>query len=171
MGPMVLPTPSALNERAYKSAVLYFIKYCNNKYLCVTKLNKLLYYLDFISYRNTGKPLTGDTYIHEQYGPVPASVSEVLASLRSEGAIETSTVAYKNGEKIEFSLKDNAQFDESVFSADEKKLLKAICDEFGDWSTDKIVAQTHLEAPWFYSKPFEVVDYEYARDIDFFVEK
>jgi hypothetical protein len=37
-----------------------------------------------------------------------------------------------------------------------------------DWSTDKIVSQTHLEAPWFYSKPYEIVDYAYSKDIDFF---
>ena len=58
--------------------------------------------------------------------------------------------------------------DESVFTSDEKKLLKSVCEEFLDWSTDKIVEQTHLEAPWFYSKPFEKVNYDYSSDIEFF---
>ena len=69
---------------------------------------------------------------------------------------------------INFKLKDDSKLDESVFSPEQKELLKHICDEFGSWPTEKIVAQTHLEAPWFYSKPYEVVDYAYARDIDFF---
>lgn len=165
---MVDTRQTSINERLYKNAVLYFVKYCNNQYLHATKLNKLLYYLDFISFRDHKKPLTGDVYIHQGYGPVPSRVDEILAELKSEGAIGADAVAYKDGELIQFELKDGGMLDESVFSSEQKKLLKQICDEFGNWPTEKLVAQTHLEAPWFYSKPYEVVDYAYARDIDFF---
>lgn len=165
---MVLALRQKLNERTYKNAILFFIKYCNNQYLHATKLNKLLYYLDFIYFRDHKKPVTGDVYIHQGYGPVPSRVDEMLSVLQSEGAIGTKTVDYKDGELVRFELKDPKQFDESVFSPDQKTLLKQICDEFGNWPTEKIVAQTHLEAPWFYSKPYEIVDYGYARDIDFF---
>ena len=157
-----------INEDIYKSAVLYFIKYCNNQYLHSTKLNKLLYYLDFIYFRDNKKSVTGDIYIHQGYGPVPSRVDDILTSLKNDGAINTEVLSYKDGELIQFELKDPKIFDEDIFPADQKKLLKQICDEFGNWPTDKIVAQTHLEAPWFYSKPYEVVDYAYARDIDFF---
>lgn len=157
-----------LNERAYKNAILFFIKYCNNQYLHATKLNKLLYYLDFIYFRDHKKPVTGDVYIHQGYGPVPSRVGEMLSALQSEGAIGAEAVDYKDGELVRFELKDPKQFDESVFSSEQKTLLKQICDEFGNWPTEKMVAQTHLEAPWFYSKPYEIVDYGYARDIDFF---
>ncbi len=165
---MVGTMSSELNERAYKNAVLYFIKYCNNQYLHATKLNKLLYYLDFIHFRDHKNPVTGDTYTHKEYGPVPSRVDEILAMLKNEKAIDTETVGYKDRELIRFELKDPKKLDESVFSSGQKNLLKQICDEFGNWSTEKIVAQTHLEAPWFYSKPYEIVDYAYARDIDFF---
>ena len=159
---------TTLDERVYKNAVLYFIKYCNNQYLHATKLNKLLYYLDFVSFRDYKKPVTGDVYIHQGYGPVPARIDEILAKLQSDGAIDTEAIPHNDSEMINFALKDESKFDESVFSSDQKKLLKQICDEFGNWPTEKIVAQTHLEAPWFYSKPYEIVDYAYARDIDFF---
>jgi uncharacterized phage-associated protein len=165
---MIKITSNKIDERIYKNAILYFVKYCNNKYLHATKLNKLLYYLDFISFRDFKKPVTGDIYIHQGYGPVPSHVDEMLAILKTEGAINTEAVPCRDAEMINFSIKDNTQFNESVFSSEQKKLLKQICDEFGSWPTEKIVAQTHLEAPWFYSKPYEVVDYAYARDIDFF---
>lgn len=157
-----------INERLYKNAVLYFIKYCNNQYLHATKLNKLLYYLDFVHFRDHKKPVTGDVYIHQGYGPVPSQIDEVLTTLKSEGSIDTKAMPYNDEEMINFSLKNESKPDESVFSQEQKKLLKQICDEFGNWPTEKIVAQTHLEAPWFYSKPYEIVDYGYARDIDFF---
>ena len=165
---MIATITTNLDERAYKNAVLYFIKYCNNQYLHATKLNKLLYYFDFISFRDYEKSVTGDVYIHKGYGPVPARIDEILAKLKSEGAIDTEAIPHNDTEMVNFTLKDETQFDESAFSRDQKKLLKKICDEFGNWPTEKIVAQTHLEAPWFYSKPYEVVDYAYARDIDFF---
>ena len=165
---MVALTRPKIDERAYKNAVLYFIKYCNNQYLHATKLNKLLYYLDFIYFRDHAQSVTGDRYIHQGYGPVPTHIDEILTTLKSEGTIDTESVPHNDSEMINFKLKDNSKLDESVFSPEQKELLKHICDEFGSWPTEKIVAQTHLEAPWFYSKPYEVVDYAYARDIDFF---
>jgi len=165
---MVKTICPTIDERVYTNAVLYFIKYCNNQYLHATKLNKLLYYLDFIYFRDHKKTVTGDIYIHQGYGPVPSQIDEILSKLKTEEVIDTKAVDYKDGEMISFEIKNIKKFDESVFSTDQKKLLKQICDEFGNWPTEKIVAQTHLEAPWFYSKPYEVVDYAYARDIDFF---
>ncbi len=157
-----------LNERLYENAILYFIKYCNNQYLGKTKLNKLLYYLDFISFRDTTKTVSGDSYVHQEYGPVPTHMDQVLTELKTKGIIETEAMPYKDGEMIRFQIKKTDSLNENLFSKDQKILLKEICDEFGSWSTDKIVTQTHLEAPWFFSKPFEIVDYKYAEDIDFF---
>jgi len=165
---MVKMTCPELNERVYRNAVLYFIKYCNNQYLHATKLNKLLYYLDFIYFRDHKKSVTGDVYTHKEYGPVPSHIDEILTVLKNEEIIITEAVDYKDGELIRFELKDSGKLDESIFLSEQKNLLKQICDEFNNWSTEKIVAQTHLEAPWFYSKPYEIVDYAYARDIDFF---
>jgi uncharacterized phage-associated protein len=165
---MLNNTCQNIDEKAYRNAVLYFIKYCNNRYLHATKLNKLLYYLDFVYFRDHKKSVTGDIYIHQGYGPVPATIDEILTKLKSEKIIDTESKPYNGEEMINFSLKNGSKFDESVFSSEQKKLLKQICDEFTSWPTEKIVAQTHLEAPWFYSKPYEIVDYAYARDIDFF---
>ena len=145
---MVKTICPTIDERVYTNAVLYFIKYCNNQYLHATKLNKLLYYLDFIYFRDHKKTVTGDIYIHQGYGPVPSQIDEILSKLKTEEVIDTKAVDYKDGEMISFEIKNIKKFDESVFSTDQKKLLKQICDEFGNWPTEKIVAQTHLEAPW-----------------------
>lgn len=155
-----------LNEAKYKNAILYFIKYCNNQYLGDTKLNKLLYYLDFINYRDRKESVTGDFYIHNHYGPTPAHLSNILSEMVETNEIKAVKKTFGESHTTSFIGKGN--LDESVFSEDEKKLLKSICGEFLDWSTGKIVEQTHLESPWFYSKPFERVDYDYSSDIEFF---
>lgn len=165
---MAKSIPKKIDEHIYKNTILFFIKYCNNQYLHATKLNKLLYYLDFVYFRDHKKSVTGDVYIHQGYGPVPSDIDRMLAILKKDKIIDIEAIDYKDGELIRFELKNPKKLDESVFLPDQKKLLKQICDEFGNWSTEKIVAQTHLEAPWFYSKPYEIVDYAYAQDIDFF---
>lgn len=155
-----------LNKEKYENAVLYFLKYCNNQYLGATKLNKLLYYLDFVSYRDRQQSITGDVYVHKQYGPVPSQIDGVLTELKEGKLIDVERIPYKGGET--FNYEAFADPDLSKFDEYEKNLLEKVCTEFSLWPTDKIVNQTHLEAPWFYSKPFEVVDYGYSKDIEFF---
>jgi uncharacterized phage-associated protein len=162
----VLAVSKDINLNKYKNALLYFINNANNKYLGSTKLNKLMYYLDFVSFRDRGHSVSGDIYLHLDYGPVPQEVDKVLATLKKEGKVSAVDVPFKDGHKDEF--KPDAEPDTKAFDKYELSLLEAISKEFELWDTKKIVEQTHLEAPWFYSEPLEVVDYEYASDIDFF---
>ncbi|MCX6807851.1 MAG: Panacea domain-containing protein [Patescibacteria group bacterium] len=156
-----------MNRKKFQNSVLYFVKYCNNSFLGKVKLNKLLYYLDFISYRDRQKEVTGDIYIHKSYGPVPENVDEMIAELKKDKQLEVSAKPF-DSDKDRFVFSRMADPDMSCFDTYEKELLGKICEEFQNWSTDKIVNQTHLEAPWFYSSPYEFVDFKYASNIDFF---
>jgi uncharacterized phage-associated protein len=154
-----------INKTKYFNAILFFLSYCNNQYLGVTKLNKLLYYLDFISYRDRGTAVTGDKYIHLEYGPVPAIVnSQILPEMKLAGMLDIEEMPYKNKHTVKFASKNVS--DISVFNDYEKKLLQAICDEFKAMKTEELVAQTHIEAPWYYSKMFDEIDFKNAMDID-----
>jgi len=158
---------SKVNVEKYKNVILYFFANCNNSHLGKTKLNKLLYYLDFISYRDNGVSVTGDTYIHEDYGPIPVTVDEILASLKKEKKIEVDfDASYKRSGK--YTFRNKANFNPKIYNTYEKTLLKKISKFFYPWSTDKIITQTHLEAPWFYSKIYDIVDFAYSKDIDIF---
>ena len=67
-------TVPALNRDKYTQALLYFITECGNEHLGITKLNKLFYYLDFISYRDRRTTVTGETYVHLSKGPLATSL-------------------------------------------------------------------------------------------------
>lgn len=155
-----------INKDKYRNAILFFLKYCNNQYLGLTKLNKLIYYLDFVSFRDTGRSVTGDIYVHKDYGPVPDAVDTILRELREDGSIDIEEMPYAAGFKAKLLLKKEP--DLKAFSTEERTLLETICKELALWPTEKIVNQTHLEAPWFFSKPFQQVDYKHASDIDLF---
>ena len=52
-----------------------------------TKLNKILYYSDIEAYVALGGPITGETYVKHQYGPVSQHIDEVLEELEKERLI------------------------------------------------------------------------------------
>lgn len=157
-----------INYDKYKNAVLYFIQNCNNSYLGATKLNKLLYYFDFISFRDRQVSVTGDRYINKEFGPVPHAIDDILGMLTLEGKMKLTAKPYKSW--VKYSFEASSTPDCSSFDEYELNKLEYISKHFYLWSTPKIVEQTHLEAPWFYSKLLEEVDYQYASDIDIDLE-
>ena len=52
-----------------------------------TKLNKIVWYTDLLSYVEHGKSITGATYIRKPYGPVVQHLPAILEDLEAEGAL------------------------------------------------------------------------------------
>jgi uncharacterized phage-associated protein len=134
------------------------------------KLNKLFYYLDFISYRDRKQTVTGETYAHLPKGPFAKGLElEIINEAVNSGALERQEEASeKFGKRNRFKTTESANLD--VFDEYEKQLLFNICDEFSIWKTGQMVAQTHSEAPWVFSDANQDLDYEEADDIEFFLE-
>ena len=66
------------NEDKLKQLILYVSqKYAGDSEFGSTKLNKILYFSDFLFYANTGKPITGVTYQRLPYGPAPRRMKPV----------------------------------------------------------------------------------------------
>ena len=153
------------------NALLYFIIECGNEKLGVMKLNKLFYYLDFISYRDRSINVTGETYLHLPKGPFAAVLQDkIIKSAEKDGLIERKEDASeKFGKRNRYQALKQPNM--SVFDDYEKKLLENISTTFKDWTTDQMIAQTHIEAPWVFSKPSRMLNYKDADDIAFFAIK
>src|SRR5947208_1520217 len=54
-----------------------------------TKLNKLLFYADFTNYYLHGHSISGSSYVHLPYGPVPENYESHLQLAAEAGAIQT----------------------------------------------------------------------------------
>jgi len=159
---------SSINKDKYTNALLYFITECGNEKLGIMKLNKLFYYLDFISFRDRKTSVTGETYVHLPKGPLASSLeTEIIASAQKAKLIERKEdESEKYGKRNRFQALKAA--DLAFFDKYEQDLLKYLCSTFKEWSTDKMVAQTHSEAPWVFSNPSKPLDYKNADDIEFF---
>lgn len=126
------------------NAIIYFAK--NTKYCGKTKLLKLLYFLDFFHFKQTGKSVTGFEYFAWNMGPVPKVLFEELSGNMKpdmKNAIEDLPV-----EGFQ-QIKPKKKFEDKYFSKKEIKLLKDISFIFQDAKADDMVESTHLKnEPW-----------------------
>lgn len=127
------------------NAILYFA--ANTKLCGKTKLVKLLYYLDFMHFRETARSVTGLTYGAWQFGPYPTEFARELdnppADLRAAITIQKAA----NGSFL--GVKPRKRFNSEVFSPREKRLLEKIAFIFKDARADDMVEASHLpNHPW-----------------------
>jgi len=111
-----------------------------------TKLNKLLFYTDFLMYKKTACSMTGITYRAIPFGPVPVEYDKMYVKLCDDKEIEINTVYFSDGnygEQIK-SLKNNKR----TFSEAESEVLTTIADKLCDKNTKEIVDISHLESAW-----------------------
>jgi len=72
----------------FKEMVHFIIDECRDPArLGATRLNKVCWHADLISFKVTGKSISGETYVKRQRGPVPSKILATLEKLKSEGAI------------------------------------------------------------------------------------
>ena len=152
----------------YKNAILYFAKNLTPYQLGKTKLAKLLYYLDFISYRDREKSVTGTLYYKQEFGPLAKDLTEMISSLVSERKLEIRRIAINSGERQrdEFLVLKDPELD--VFDEYEQTLLRKLLNKYADVTTDVVVSKSHLEAPWVKAVNGTTLDFKYAFDIEDF---
>jgi uncharacterized phage-associated protein len=148
------------------NAIIFFAN--NTKYCGKTKLLKLLYFLDFFHFKQTGKSVTGLDYFAWEMGPVPKELFEELSGdIKPDMKNAIHELAAEGFQQI--STKKG--FDDRYFSKKEMKLLKDISYIFKDAQADAMVESTHLKnEPWEETLKekglFQKIDYMLAIDSD-----
>ena len=131
--------PLSLNR--LKNVMLYILSRCGSVW--VTKMNKLLFYVDFLSYRERGMGMTGLAYRAIQFGPVPERWDRVYSEF-AEIKQELCQFDHYEGSLLSAS----AQPDESLFSDKEKEILNEVCNQLGSSKTSEVVDLSHKETAW-----------------------
>jgi uncharacterized phage-associated protein len=127
------------------NAMIYFAR--NTLYCGKTKLLKLLYFLDFKHFKETGKSVTGQDYYAWDMGPVPKAVFEEISSAMRPD-MQAAIHPLPAGEEFQKILPRQA-FDGRYFSKREMRLLKDIAFIFRDAKVHEMVESTHFEnEPW-----------------------
>lgn len=131
--------PLSLNR--LKNAMLYLLE--NSKDVWCTKMNKLLFYIDFLAYRENGMAISGLSYKAIDFGPVPerwdvvySEFAEIHQELRSIGDFVGSV------------LTSTGKADMSLFSEAEIKVMEKVCSQFKDFSSRELSRVSHEEKAW-----------------------
>ncbi len=137
--------------------------------LGVTKLWKLIYFIDARAVRELGEPVTGSEFIKYEHGPVPSRGEKHLRHLvRNE---EVSTTPRIVGGKTLNEVKAARKPDLTVFAREELKLINAVCTELGRTSAVALSELSHKEPAWHYAGMMdklspELIAYGHAEDPD-----
>jgi uncharacterized phage-associated protein len=158
-------------NKKLKNAIIYFIK--QDKTVKLTKLMKLLYYLDFLHYQETGYSITGQEYAAWPKGPVP---KDVWAEINKDqdcgcglrGVIKTFP-AQQDDFGYDLKIIGKQSFSDECFSRRELRRLKEVSEIFKEVPAKLMIAATHMPGqPW--EKTLKekyagaVIDYDLALD-------
>ena len=161
-----VPAPSEDPHYAIKQVILYLSnKLADKKNYGETLLNKLLYFVDFDYYEWTGELVTGETYLKQPYGPVPAHITQILDEMEHTWLIaRTSATFHWYPQK---KIKAIADPDMSVFDRIDvqmklplenytvysdlpqvEEMMELVIAKYGSWTASAVSERSHRDAPW-----------------------
>ncbi|MDF1589609.1 MAG: Panacea domain-containing protein [Gammaproteobacteria bacterium] len=121
-----------MDTNKFKSLVHYVCHQTTEKpeKLGATKLNKVLWFSDLLSYIDTGKSITDEVYVKRQFGPVPKNILNTLNELIDEKAIAVQQHSFHGFiQKHHLSLKDaNDSFMDETEKSIVNDVMNAICE-------------------------------------------
>ena len=131
------------NKEKLINSIIYFLQ--NTENCKKTKLVKLLYFLDFTHFKDTGRSVTGLSYKAFPLGPYPEKLGKKIDKKNKE-LLEYFEIDF-DGESYE--IKPKEEFNPIYFSKREIRLLEGISKEFFKSSASEMIDLTHQEnQPW-----------------------
>ncbi len=123
--------------------VLFFAQ---GKGVSRTKLNKLLFYADFLHAKHFDTPITGLTYVRLPHGPVPDDYELLFSALHAEGVLDIAETLV--GEYVSYMHTARRSPDIGVFTTTELQALVRVQAEFERTTAKDISERSHLEDAW-----------------------
>lgn len=133
-----------------------------------TKMNKLLFYADFLMFKQSCFSISGMRYKAIEMGPVPINFQSIFEYLANKDEIDIFTTEFPQGYIGEqFKAKNGRPFRVELFSENELNVLEKVANVFKPTSTNQIIEISHLEEAWKKNeKNKSVISYEYAFDLN-----
>lgn len=114
-----------------------------------TKLNKLLFYADFLHYKKTGFSISGTEYVAIQMGPVPYNFGSIFEYAATNNHVDVTYQEFQSGGIGEsFTPHQNRTFNPALFGEEEIATLHSVVTLLGKTSTNDIIKLSHEEAAW-----------------------
>lgn len=133
-----------------------------------TKLNKLLFYSDFLNYKKTGFSISGCNYRAIELGPVPNGYDTLFEYFQRNKYYVIEYVNFSDRENIGEKFIPNPQksFDNDLFLESETECLRFVSNYFKDASSKEIIEVSHKEKAWENrEREKKLIEYDYAFEL------
>ena len=147
------------DERRFAELMLYIGgKSTSDPKFGATKLNKILFYSDFLAYAQLGNSITGFEYQKLEHGPAPRRIKVVRMNLERQGALVMKNVPLPEGRaQIRIVPKRKAKMD--LFEPEEVAVVDEVIKQLWDRNADAVSKLSHIETGWQVARLNETIPY------------
>lgn len=147
-----------LNIDKIEAVISYFAE--QESYLYKTKLMRLLWYADALSFMQYQKAITGLVYRHESMGALPIGHYSLM-NLENLNIKEEESPNYDSM----LQVYPNANMDYSVLSFEERAILDAVIAKFKNYKAADIINYMHEEKAYTETSFGEIIPFSLAKEI------
>lgn len=151
------------NTQLSLDKVVDVIRYFSNSAyvtnLYKVKLMKLLWYADFLAYKQSGQAITGLVYRALPMGAVP---------IAHDSIIDLKGIVYDEiemGEGTAYHFVENEEKEYLSLVLEEIEILGIVISKLGKMTKDEIVSFMHEEQAYKKTEPRNIISYKYALDL------
>ncbi len=129
-----------------------------------TKINKLLWYMDFVYFKEFSVSISGSSYVHLPYGPIPDDYDLIIGVMMNEKLLEKEEIPFKE-EIVGENLKALSAYDSNCFGEGELKVMDFVIGYFKDFTCGQISEYSHKEKPYKKTADNEKISYELSSEL------
>lgn len=123
-----------------------------------TKLNKILFFSDFLHYREHGASITGETYFKLEHGPAPRAMVPAIRELEAEGACLLIERTHHGDAQKRLIVQREANLD--LFTAKEIAHVGSVLRSLWDRNATEVSDLSHHFMGWKTARVQEDIPYE-----------
>ena len=138
-------------ERKLEELIVYISGKCSEHDLFgAIKLNKILFFSDFLYYQFAGKSITNADYQKLEFGPAPRRMKPILAKLETDESlvIWPKPVLVNGARRIQKRPTARRKADLSVFCAEEIEFVDLVITQLEHETAKEVSDLTHRHLGW-----------------------
>lgn len=151
--------PRGDGEERLAELILYISQKCaSDPKFGATKLNKILYFSDFLAYGTYGRAITGVPYCHREQGPAPQRLKPIRRYLEANRAIIVQKIPLREGREQHRTIALRNP-DLRDFSPDDIALVDGMIKYFWDLDANESSDLSHQMVGWKVTEMDETIPY------------
>ena len=149
------------NDHKFKELILYIAeKSEGDRTFGATKLNKILFYSDFLAFLELGKAITWHRYQRLENGPAPIALLPVQAEMEEAREIARVPRVYRGRtQKVTLALREP---DLKVFTAQEIAIVTEVIEALWNKNASEVSELSHQFLGWKAARLGEEIPYDIA---------